>query len=471
MAYYTSRLTWKIVNSDYCYTSSISSFFNHNKRLNFATFSIEPSSVSSSSSCSTSHTSSSTHLRGRKSVKIERSEGGCFSVSQNDDEFIDLGKNKGKSEMGSSKSVGIVKKKPFCRRVRVLFESDKIKSILLLNVITIVYASDIPVLKAVEAIMDPAAFCAVRFVMSAIPFLPFVFRARDDIQTRNAGIELGLWVSVGYFVEALGLLTADAGRASFISLFTVIVVPLLDGLLGAIVPARTWFGLLMSAIGVGMLECSGSPPNVGDLLNFLSAIFFGIHMLRTEHISRSTKKENLLPLLGYEICVVALLSTIWVLVGGLFDGDQDFNQMSWTWTVLWDWMVAFPWVPALYTGLFSTGICLWIEISAMQDVSATETAVIYGLEPLWGAGFAWFLLGERWGTAGWIGAALVLGGSLLVQIYGSSSADKSIGAEDCNPKGNLLMAVPDLDKRKLGNNIFASPVVVRTKKDVTDILK
>lgn len=45
----------------------------------------------------------------------------------------------------------------------------------------------------------------------------------------------------------------------------------------------------------------------------------------------------------------------------------------------------------------------------MRDVSATETAIIYGLEPLWGAGFAWFLLGERWGVAGWIGAALVLG--------------------------------------------------------------
>ncbi|XP_044476592.1 uncharacterized protein LOC123204100 isoform X2 [Mangifera indica] len=152
--------------------------------------------------------------------------------------------------------------------------------------------------------MDPAAFCAVRFVMSAIPFLPFVFRARGDVQTRTAGIELGLWISLGYLAEALGLLTSDAGRASFISLFTVIVVPLLDGMFGAMIPARTWFGVLMSALGVAMLEFSGSPPNVrclrfqlspfqvGDLLNFLSAIFFGIHMLRTERFSRSTTKKN-----------------------------------------------------------------------------------------------------------------------------------------------------------------------------------
>lgn len=44
----------------------------------------------------------------------------------------------------------------------------------------------------------------------------------------------------------------------------------------------------------------------------------------------------------------------------------------------------------------------------MKDVSATETAIIYGLEPVWGAAFAWFLLGERWGPLGWIGAALVI---------------------------------------------------------------
>jgi len=40
---------------------------------------------------------------------------------------------------------------------------------------------------------------------------------------------------------------------------------------------------------------------VGDLLNFMSAVFFGVHMLRTEHISRSTEKENFLALLGYEV--------------------------------------------------------------------------------------------------------------------------------------------------------------------------
>lgn len=46
----------------------------------------------------------------------------------------------------------------------------------------------------------------------------------------------------------------------------VIVVPLLDGILGAVVPAHTWFGALMSLTGVGLLESSGSPPTVSSLL-------------------------------------------------------------------------------------------------------------------------------------------------------------------------------------------------------------
>lgn len=39
------------------------------------------------------------------------------------------------------------------------------------------------------------------------------------------------------------------------------------------------------------------------------------------------------------------------------------------------------------------------QMAAICDVSATETAIIYGLESVWGSGFTWFLLGERMGAA------------------------------------------------------------------------
>lgn len=59
-----------------------------------------------------------------------------------------------------------------------------------------------------------------------------------------------------------------------------------------------------------------------------------------------------------------------------------------------------------------------VQLMAMRDVSATEAALINALEPLWGAAFAWFALGERWGLRGWVGAAFILGSSLVTQIWG-----------------------------------------------------
>ncbi|KAJ7942986.1 Drug/metabolite transporter protein [Quillaja saponaria] len=440
-------------NASFLYSFHIA----YTKRHRFTTFSLH------NSSSSNNPTTPGSGSRRRKSIKLE----GLKSEQLGDDEKKEV-PLASSTQIQTHKRGALSFKSLFGKRSlwrRIFFASKKVRSIILLNVIAVVYASNIPVVKEVEAIMDPATFTVVRFVSSTIPFIPFVLHARGDVHTRNAGIELGIWVSLGYLMQALGLLTSDAGRASFISMLTVIVVPLLDGMLGAVVPARIWFGALMSIVGVAMLESSGSPPSVGDILNFFSAVFFGVHMLRTEHISRSTKKENFLPLLGYEVCVVALSSTLWYFLGGCLDDVPQSWPSSWTWTMVWDWMVAFPWIPTLYTGVFSTGLCLWVEMAAMRDVSATETAIIYGLEPVWGASFAWFLLGERWGVTGWIGAALVLGGSLTVQIFGSSSPSKSLkDREESKENGNLLVA----DKQ---SSFSASPVIVSSRKDITNLPK
>ncbi|KAK6134140.1 hypothetical protein DH2020_032090 [Rehmannia glutinosa] len=434
----------------------------YTKRSRFITWSSSFSSSSSSSSCGCAVIIASSN--GRK--RLRRKSLGTITVDS-DSENNEVLSSSSTSSVFNGKRLTF--KSLFGKRAlwrRIFFASQKVRSIILLNVITIIYASNIPVVKEVEAIIDPEAFTVVRFAVAAIPFLPFVFQARDDTHTRNAGIELGFWVSLGYILQALGLLTSDAGRASFLCMFTVIVVPLIDGMLGSAIPPRTWFGALMSIIGVAMLESSGSPPCIGDLLNFLSAVSFGIHMLRTEHISRSTKRENFLPLLGYEVCVVALLSTAWYIIQHWFVGGiQESNAFSWTWAAVLDSISSFPWIPALYTGIFSTGLCLWVEMAAMRDVSATETAIIYGLEPVWGAGFAWVLLGERWGVSGWIGAALVLGGSLTVQIMGARS--DSLSRDSISGEAEKIELMVS-DKK---NSFSASPVVVNSIKDSSDLIK
>ncbi|GJN00070.1 hypothetical protein PR202_ga17224 [Eleusine coracana subsp. coracana] len=209
----------------------------------------------------------------------------------------------------------------------------KARSVVLLNLVTFIFASNISVVKEAETMLDPDLFNML---------------------------------SLAYLAQAIGLVTADAGRSSFISALTVIIVPFLDGLLGAVVPAYTWLGAFFSLVGVSMLELSGSPPCVSLI----------IYMNRTEHISRNMKKENFLTLIG---CEVGILSKHFC--------SEFFSPID--------------------------------KVAAMRDVSATETAIIYGLEPVWGAAFAWTMFGERWGIMGFLGAILIIVGSLMVQILGS----------------------------------------------------
>lgn len=65
-----------------------------------------------------------------------------------------------------------------------------------------------------------------------------------------------------------------------------------------------------------------------------------------------------------QVSVVALSSVIWVFLKSIFD-DNQFGFGSWALLMSWDWAISFPWIPAIYTGIFSTGLCLWAEVSSI----------------------------------------------------------------------------------------------------------
>lgn len=59
----------------------------------------------------------------------------------------------------------------------------------------------------------------------------------------------------------------------------VIIVPILAGLSGRGVQPLTWFSALAALIGMSMLEGGGgSPPCIGDVWSFLSALAFGVQV-------------------------------------------------------------------------------------------------------------------------------------------------------------------------------------------------
>lgn len=74
--------------------------------------------------------------------------------------------------------------------------------------------------------LDALDFAFLRFAVAGAAFLPFLPGALMDKSdpekvVLKAGLELGVWTAAGYLFQALGLMTTDASRASFLSTFTV----------------------------------------------------------------------------------------------------------------------------------------------------------------------------------------------------------------------------------------------------------
>ena len=73
----------------------------------------------------------------------------------------------------------------------------------------------------------------------------------------------------------------------------------------------------------------------------------------------------------------------------------------------------------------STAWTIDAEAKALRHVSASTAALIYSSEPLGGAAFASIFLGERLvGARAWIGAALVVGSSLVAQVGGAAGKER-----------------------------------------------
>ncbi|KAG0576746.1 hypothetical protein KC19_5G104600 [Ceratodon purpureus] len=335
----------------------------------------------------------------------------------------------------------------------------RLRGIIILNLLTFLYGSSIAVIKETESVLDPASFSVGRFAIAAIVFAPFL---KDALQPgiSKAGLELGVWASIGYLSQALGLMTTDAGRASFFTTFTVLTVPFIAGLTGKKIPLLTWCAAVAALFGVGLLETTGAPPSVGDAWSLLSSVIFGIHLIRTEHYSRIVTPMAALPIISIQLSVITASSLMWSLASHVTSGGSVFPDLyTLDWPSLYQSTLSLPFGSMLYTGLFSTAFCLCAELVAMRDVSATEAAVITTLEPLWGAAFAWCILGERWGLRGWVGAAFILGGSLATQIWGSPET----------PVKRTKVPLPTLEEQEAERQaLLIKPPVHNLEKDRMD---
>merc|ERR1719194_223724 len=73
---------------------------------------------------------------------------------------------------------------------------------------------------------SPSSVNALRFLAASAVMLPAMRRGFARPEMRRDGLELGLWLLIGYSAQSLGVAQTTAGHAAFATTFTVLTVPL-----------------------------------------------------------------------------------------------------------------------------------------------------------------------------------------------------------------------------------------------------
>lgn len=231
------------------------------------------------------------------------------------------------------------------------------------------------------------------------------------------GIEVGLWNSIGYLSQAVGLETTPASTSAFVCSLAVVVVPILDYLSGKKILTRQTIGALCAVAGVGFLEldgfsasgvadmASGPVLSSGDLFTLVQPLAFGIGFWRMEHYMHKFP-SGAMKMTGSQLSTVALSSiACFFATSGLGELPELSQFMQW----MTDPSIMFA---VAWTGLITTALTVYMETLALKTLSAAETTMLFSTEPIFGGICASAMLGETFGVGGLAGAAMVLSGCL-----------------------------------------------------------
>jgi drug/metabolite transporter (DMT)-like permease len=241
----------------------------------------------------------------------------------------------------------------------------------------------------------------LRLGIAAVALDIYALRLRQEWNGRvfKHGAILGILLYLSYYLQMWGIRDTSASNAGFITGLSVVLVPVFGFLFYKIkttLPA--WISVILAI--TGLLLLSGANPflwNKGDLKVLACAFVFAFHIIYTGRYSR---QHNVYVLTAIELNVVALFA-----LTAYLPGHTAFPSIS-----LKNWGIL------LYLALFGTVFTYLMQTSMQRFTTVTRTAIIFAMEPVFAALFAYLVAGEMLTPQGWLGGGLIVLSMIIAEL-------------------------------------------------------
>lgn len=270
-----------------------------------------------------------------------------------------------------------------------------------------IWGSTFVVTKGLLDVASPLIYTSVRF-LTAGAIIAALFRRRVVSGRGPAlvpGILLGLLLFAGFALQTIGLQTTTASKSGFFTGMLVVFTPIFHA------AAQRWMslprksllagnllGVVMAAVGLYLLTSpEGGGFTSGDGLTLVSAALFAVYIVYLDAMPKGVDAMALTFVI-FASCGIA---------GGA--GALAAEEIK---------LVPGPslYYPLAYLIVFATVVALGVQNRFQADTTPTRAAVIFSLEPVIAAVFAYAVRGEQLGATGMAGAAIIFCGLILSEL-------------------------------------------------------
>lgn len=209
------------------------------------------------------------------------------------------------------------------------------------------------------------------------------------------GLAGGVFLGFGYIFQTLGLARSGAAITGFVTGLYIVLTPLFASIiLRQRVSKFTWTCVAIATIGLGLLSIHGFTIGLGELLTFISAIFYALHIIA---LSKWSSGRDAYAMTVIQLSMCALLSGLASIPSG-YSPPPDYGV----------------WAVVIFTAVFATAIAFIVQTWSQAHMSATKVAVILTMEVVFAAIFAIIFGGESLTLQSSIGGVMVVTAMYLI---------------------------------------------------------
>lgn len=264
----------------------------------------------------------------------------------------------------------------------------------------VVWGATFYMVKDVLADIHPAVMVSYRFLLAAACVSPWILLKRNKSGLLRESFFLAVLLSALYISQTEGLRFTTASNSGFITGLFVLFVPLFLLIFFDKPPTRgQWAAVAVAVAGLWILTGGVRGFNRGDAMTLISAATYAGHLLATDKYVRADADAVLLAF--HQFWMTGLLSGLFALFLGAPWGVGSGRAA----------------VTVAFLALVPTLSAFYIQMLAQKTTSPIKVSLLFSLEPVFAAIFAWTLGGEAFLPGAAVGGGLIV----LAMVIGELS--------------------------------------------------